>query len=63
MFSFSLTEEAKEDLFRIYNFGVFRFGEMQAIEYLDKLYDCFDKIKYNPFLFPEAINYRDVDRF
>lgn len=63
MYNLFLSEEAKADLFRIYNYGFYRFGELQADKYLTIFYDNFQKIESNPFMFPEAINFRGVDRF
>ena len=61
--SYFLTQEAKEDLWRIYEFGVYRFGNTQADKYFIMLYDCFDKIASNPFMFPIVPNYKHVERF
>lgn len=63
MYNLFLSQEAKADLFRIYNYGFHKFGETQAEKYLAKLYDFFDKIESNPLLFPKAFNYRDADRY
>lgn len=52
MNNYFLTREAKEDLWRIYEFGVYRFGETQAEKYLAMLYESFDKIAINPLMFP-----------
>jgi toxin ParE1/3/4 len=58
-----LTREAKEDLWRIYEFGIYRFGELQADKYLIMLYDCFDKIASNPYMFPKVLNYKNAERY
>lgn len=63
MYNYFLTREAKEDLWRIYEFGVHRFGEAQADKYLMMLHDCFNKMASNPFLFPIVLNYRDAQRY
>ena len=63
MFDYFLTREAKEDLWRIYEFGVHRFGEAQADKYISMLHDCFDKITSNPFLFPVVSSYKNVERY
>lgn len=63
MYKLKLTEEAKADLFRIYEYGFHKFGEIQAEKYIDKFYENFEKIEFNPFMFPEAINFNGVDRF
>ena len=43
-YSYFLTREAKEDLWRIYEFGVHRFGDTQADKYFSMLHECFEKI-------------------
>lgn len=63
MYSYFLTREAKEDLWRIYEFGVYKFGEIQADKYLIMFDDCFDKIASNPFMFPVASNYKNAERY
>lgn len=54
MYSYFLSNEAKEDLRRIYYYGVGKFGVNQADKYFNMFYDCFDRIEENPFLFPSA---------
>lgn len=63
MYSYFLTCEAKEDLWRIYEFGVNRFGETQADNYLMMLHDCFGKIAANPTLFPKAAFIKEDIRY
>lgn len=63
MYNYFLSREAKEDLWRIYEFGVYRFGETQADKYLMMLYECFNKIASNPYLFPVVTRYKDVERY
>ena len=63
MYNLNLTDEAKADLFRIYEYGFHRFGEIQADKYLSKFFENFEKIETNPFMFAEAINFKGVDRF
>ena len=63
MYNYVLTREAKEDLYRIYEFGVYKFGADQAEKYITLIYDCFDKITANPFLFPAVVNYKNVERY
>ncbi|WP_026450274.1 type II toxin-antitoxin system RelE/ParE family toxin [Aequorivita capsosiphonis] len=60
MYSYFLTNEAKEDLRRIYYYGITRFGIDQADKYFGMMHDCFDKIESNPFLFP-AVQYLNKD--
>ncbi|WP_374400543.1 type II toxin-antitoxin system RelE/ParE family toxin [Flavobacterium sp.] len=52
MYSYDLSEKAKEDLLRIYEYGIGQFGLDQADKYFDMMHQCFDKIATNPFLFP-----------
>jgi len=55
MYSFFLSKNAKEDLWRIYEYGVYKFGTNKADEYFNLIQDCFDKIASNPFMFPVFI--------
>ncbi len=63
MFSYKLNVEAEEDLTRIFEYGTSRFGISQAHKYYDMLFDCFSKIDFNPFLFPEAFRFREGYRY
>ncbi|MEZ4792794.1 MAG: type II toxin-antitoxin system RelE/ParE family toxin [Gelidibacter sp.] len=54
MDSYFLSSDAKEDLRRIYYYGVISFGIIQADKYFNMMHDCFDKIESNPYLFPKA---------
>lgn len=63
MFRYKLNVEAEEDLIRIFEYGISRFGISQANKYYDMLFDCFLKIASNPFLFPEAFRFREGYRF
>jgi toxin ParE1/3/4 len=63
MYNYFLTREAKEDLWRIYEFGVYRFGEQQVDKYFVMLHDCFEKITSNPFMFPMVLNFKNADRY
>lgn len=51
MYKYQLSNRAKEDLLRIYEFGVYRFGVAQADRYFNLIHDCFDKIESYPFMF------------
>ena len=51
MGNYKLTEDAKEDLRRIYKYGVKEFGETQADLYFDELFRHFEQIAENPFLY------------
>lgn len=63
MNKYFLTREAKEDLWRIYEYGVRQFGEAQADIYFNLLNDCFEKIASNPFMFPEYIHQDEHFRY
>lgn len=63
MTDYFLTLEAKEDLWRIYEYGISRFGDSQAEKYLFILHDCFNKIVSNPHLFPMASSFKNVERY
>lgn len=63
MFSYKLNIQAEEDITRIFEYGLCRFGLSQAVAYYEKLFDCFEKITSNPFIFPEAIRYREGYRY
>lgn len=63
MYKYKLSFEAEEDVIRIFEYGLGRFGLMQANIYYDMLFECFNKIAFNPFLFPVNIRYRDVERY
>ena len=52
MYNYDLSEKAKGDLLRIYEYGIGRFGLDQADKYFDMMHDCFSKIAKNPYLFP-----------
>ena len=56
MAEYRLSNEAKNDLIRIYQYGVRRFGEQQAGKYFDTFFDYFDMIAERPFSF-EAVDY------
>lgn len=54
--SYKLSVQAKEDLIRIYQFGIIKFGQAQADIYLDALFDHFEIIAQRPLAF-EAIDH------
>jgi toxin ParE1/3/4 len=56
MGNYKLTEDAKDDLRRIYRYGVLKFGEAQADLYYDALFSHFEKIAENPHLY-QAIDH------
>lgn len=63
MYKYRLSFEAEEDTIRIFEFGFNRFGLQQAIVYYDLLFDCFNKIAANPYLFPVNTKYRNIERY
>lgn len=62
MYKYKLSIEAEEDIIRIFEYGFHRFGISQANSYYDMLFEYFDTIASDPFMFPETIknnkNYR-----
>jgi len=54
--SYKLSNTAKEDLIRIHQFGVKRFGMKQADKYFIKLFDSFEIISQRPLAF-EAVDH------
>jgi toxin ParE1/3/4 len=61
--NYVLSQEAEDDLIRIYCFGYFKFGELQADMYYDSLFACFERIAKNPDQFPSADRIRLGYRF
>lgn len=56
MANYKLTEYAKEDLRRIYRYGVINYGEKQAELYFDELVERFGQIAENPYMY-QSVNY------
>jgi len=56
--NYRVTPEAKLDLRRIYRYGLFKWGEKQADKYFFALYDRFDQLVEQPFIYPTAENVR-----
>jgi len=52
--NYRLSNTAKEDLIRIYRYGVYKFGPTQAEQYYDRFFEYFDRISDNPYAF-EAV--------
>jgi len=63
MYNYKLSFEAEEDIIRIFEYGLGRFGLQQATKYYDMMYECFDRIASNPFLFPVVLNYKNAERY
>ena len=53
----------KNDLDRIHEFGVARFGMFQADIYYEMFFECFDKIARNPLMFPSSEHLNKRYRF
>lgn len=51
MENYKLSENAIADLRRIYLHGLEQFGEALADSYYDKLFDHFEKIAQNPYMY------------
>ena len=56
MAEYRLSNEAKEDLIRIHQYGVEKFGIAQADKYYNSFFEYFDIIAQQPFSF-ESIDY------
>ena len=56
MAEYKLSNEAKEDLIRIHQYGVEKFGMAQADKYFNSFIEYFDIIAQQPFSF-ESIDY------
>ncbi len=56
MVKYKLSNVAKEDLIRIYHYGVKKFGMTQADNYFDLFFECFDMIAERPFSF-ESVDF------
>ena len=56
MANFRLTNTAKEDLIRIHQYGVRKFGIRQADKYFNDFFESFELISNQPYSF-ESVNY------
>ena len=59
MGNYKLTEDAKDDLRLIYMYGVKEFGEAQADIYFDELFNRFEQIAENPYLYQAVDHIRE----
>jgi toxin ParE1/3/4 len=59
MGTYRLTENAKEDLRRIYRRGLREYGEAQADDYYNALFDRFEQIAEQPLLYPAVDDIRE----
>lgn len=60
MANYLLSNVAKDDLIRIHQYGVARFGMQQADNYFNTFFEYFDLIAKNPYSF-EAVEYIKPD--
>ena len=51
MANYKLSKSAKEDLIRVYHYGVKQFGIIQADKKIDSFFKCFEIIAERPFSF------------
>ncbi|MFO7880024.1 MAG: type II toxin-antitoxin system RelE/ParE family toxin [Bacteroidota bacterium] len=56
MAKYRLSNQAKNDLIRIHQYGIKQFGELQADKYYDAFFHYFDMIAQRPFSF-ESVDY------
>jgi len=56
MASYKLSENAEYDLIRIHQYGVLRFGVAQADRYYSALFEHFEQIAQQPYLY-QAVDY------
>lgn len=48
---YKISNLARQDLIRIYQYGLVRFGQNQADKYFDQLFSLFDRIAERPYAF------------
>ena len=60
MVKYRLSNEAKNDLIRIHQYGVKKFGMTQADKYFESFFEYFDIISQRPFSF-ESVDYIKKD--
>lgn len=58
MAKYRLSKTARQDLIRIHQFGVYRFGERQAENYLNQLFEYFEIIAERPLAFESVDHIR-----
>ncbi len=58
MADYRLSNDAKEDLIRIHQYGVRKFGLRQADRYFHAFFESFDRIAANPYHFESVGNIR-----
>ena len=63
MYNYKLSIEAEGDIIRIIEYGIGQFGVAQSSKYYGMLFECFNKIASNPFMFPAVKKYNHIERF
>lgn len=63
MYRYHLSIKAEQDIVRIFEFGLRKFGLDQTNNYYALLFECFNKIASNPFMFPVETKYNDIEHF
>ena len=58
MAKYRLSNQAKEDLIRIHQYGVKNFGMIQADKYFDSFFEHFEIIAHQPFSFKSVDHIR-----
>ena len=58
MFDYMLSADAKEDLKRIYAYGLAELGEQQADKYFHDFFSVFDKIAASPYVYQSVDHIR-----
>jgi len=58
MADYRLSNYAREDLIRIHQYGVRKFGMRQADKYFHAFFECFDRIATNPYHFESVDSIR-----
>lgn len=56
MSNYKLSNEAKDDLIRIHQYGVLKFGMLQADKYFNSFFEYFEIIAQRPLAF-ESVDY------
>jgi len=56
MTNYKLSNEAKEDLIRIHQYGISQYGMTQADKYFDSFFNYFETISRRPFSY-ESVDY------
>ena len=57
--SYRISQQAKLDLQRIYQYGFEQFGEVQADSYFWGFFECFEKISERPEYYPAVDHIRE----